>query len=52
MKPGRKLIELGAEQCHDAELLAILIGSGLPGRKETEPALMLVREERQLSFQW
>lgn len=28
MKPGRKLIELGARNCTDAEILAILIGSG------------------------
>jgi len=28
MKPGRKLVELGAATCSDAEILAILIGSG------------------------
>jgi DNA repair protein RadC len=28
MKPGRKLVELGAPACSDAEILAILIGSG------------------------
>lgn len=32
MKPGRKLIELGAENCRDGELLAILLGSGVRGR--------------------
>jgi len=28
MKPGRKLVEMGADSCTDADLLAILIGSG------------------------
>ena len=28
MKPGRKLVEAGADGCTDADLLAILIGSG------------------------
>jgi DNA repair protein RadC len=28
MKPGRKLVELGSNECSDAEILAILIGSG------------------------
>ena len=28
MKPGRKFIELGAAACTDAEILAILLGSG------------------------
>lgn len=28
MKPGRKLVELGPERCSEADLLAILIGSG------------------------
>ena len=31
MKPGRKLVELGADRCTDADLLAILIGSGGKG---------------------
>ncbi|MFZ5493925.1 MAG: UPF0758 domain-containing protein [Verrucomicrobiota bacterium] len=31
MKPGRKLIEQGAGSCTDAEILAILLGSGGPG---------------------
>ena len=31
MKPGRKLVEQGAEQCSDADILAILIGSGGKG---------------------
>jgi DNA repair protein RadC len=32
MKPGRRLVEDGAAACSDADLLAILIGSGSPGR--------------------
>lgn len=31
MKPGRKFVEAGASACSDAELLAILLGSGGPG---------------------
>ena len=31
MKPGRKLIEMGAAQCRDADIPAILLGSGGPG---------------------
>ncbi len=31
MKPGRKLVEHGASSCTDAEILAILIGSGGAG---------------------
>jgi len=31
LKPGRKFIEAGAAACSDAEILAILIGSGGPG---------------------
>jgi DNA repair protein RadC len=30
VKPGRKLVERGAESCSDAEILAILIGTGGP----------------------
>jgi DNA repair protein RadC len=32
MKPGRKLVELGAVNCQDQDVLAILIGTGIPGR--------------------
>ena len=28
VKPGRVLLEMGAEQCSDAQLLVILLGSG------------------------
>ena len=31
MKPGRKLIELGADSLTDAEVLSLLIGSGCRG---------------------
>ena len=31
LKPGRKFIDAGAAACSDAEILAILIGSGGPG---------------------
>jgi DNA repair protein RadC len=31
MKPGRKLVEQGAEECSDADILAILIGTGGKG---------------------
>ncbi len=31
MKPGRKLLEYGPHSCTDAEILAILLGSGGPG---------------------
>jgi DNA repair protein RadC len=30
--PGGKLVELGAEKLSDAELLAIIIGSGIKGK--------------------
>jgi DNA repair protein RadC len=32
VKPGRRLVEHGADSCSDADLLAILVGSGNPGR--------------------
>jgi DNA repair protein RadC len=31
LKPGRKFIDAGPTACSDAEILAILIGSGGPG---------------------
>jgi len=36
--PGGKLRELGADTLSEAELLAILIGSGLPGKPAIEIA--------------
>ena len=31
LKPGRKFIDAGAAACSDAEILAVLLGSGGPG---------------------
>src|SRR5262245_45474129 len=42
MKPGRALIELGAERCSDAELLAILLGSGGRGYSALDAANALL----------
>lgn len=36
--PGGKLRELGAQSLSDTELLAILIGTGIPGRSALEIA--------------
>jgi DNA repair protein RadC len=38
MKPGRRLIEEGAERCGDLDLLAILLGTGIPGRSAEQIA--------------
>ena len=38
MKPGRKFIEAGPTACSDAEILAILIGSGGPGYSALDSA--------------
>jgi len=42
MKPGRKLIEKGAENCSDAELLAIIIGTGISGRPAESIAIEIL----------
>jgi DNA repair protein RadC len=42
MKPGRTLLERGAGQCSDAELLAILIGSGGRGYSALDSANALM----------
>lgn len=42
MKPGRKLIEQGATACSDAELLAILLGSGGCGYSAVDSAEALL----------
>ena len=42
MKPGRKLIEQGARQCSDAEILAILLGSGGRGYSALDAATTLM----------
>jgi DNA repair protein RadC len=42
MKPGRTLLEMGAECCSDAELLAILLGSGGRGYSALDSAQALL----------
>jgi DNA repair protein RadC len=42
VKPGRKLVEQGAAACTDAELLAILIGSGGRGYSALDAANALL----------
>ncbi len=42
MKPGRTLLETGAERCSDAELLAILLGSGGKGYSALDSANALL----------
>ena len=42
MKPGRKLVEQGADRCTDADILAILIGTGGPGYTAEDVAARLL----------
>ncbi|MGD1086404.1 MAG: UPF0758 domain-containing protein [Verrucomicrobiota bacterium] len=42
MKPGRTLLESGAQSCSDAELLAILLGSGGRGYSALDSAKALL----------
>jgi DNA repair protein RadC len=42
MKPGRTLLEAGAESCSDAELLAILLDSGGRGYSALDSANALL----------
>jgi len=42
VKPGRKLVELGAPACSDTELLAILIGTGGRGYSAEDVARALL----------
>lgn len=42
MKPGRKLVELGAQHCTDAEILAILLGTGGRGYSALDAATALI----------
>jgi DNA repair protein RadC len=42
MKPGRTLLESGAGQCSDAELLAIFLGSGGRGYSALDSATALM----------
>jgi len=38
MNPGHKLVEVGAENCSDAEILAILLGTGVKGCSAVDTA--------------
>ena len=49
MKPGRKLLEHGAESCTDAEIVAILLGSGGPGYTALDSANALLDKYGMLS---
>ena len=49
VKPGRKLIEDGAANCTDAEILAILIGSGGPGYSALDSARALLERHGSLA---
>lgn len=49
MKPGRKFIELGAEKCTDADILAILLGSGGRGYSALDSAKALLEKYGTLS---
>ena len=42
MKPGRKFIEAGERECTDAEILAILLGSGGRGYTALDAASALL----------
>ena len=44
VKPGRVLLEMGAEQCSDAQLLAILLGSGGRGYSAVDSANALLNK--------
>jgi len=44
VKPGRKLVEHGAAACSDAELLAILMGSGGRGYSALDTARALLEK--------
>lgn len=48
MKPGRKLVEGGPDACTDADLLAILIGSGGPGYDALSSARALLEKSGSL----
>ncbi len=49
MKPGRKFLELGAEQCTDTDILAILLGSGGRGYSALDSAQALLEKYGTLS---
>jgi DNA repair protein RadC len=49
VKPGRKLVEQGAAACSEAELLAILIGSGGRGYSALDAAQALLARHGSLA---
>jgi DNA repair protein RadC len=49
VKPGRRLLEQGAEACTDAEILGILLGSGGPGYTALDSASALLDKYGTLS---
>jgi len=49
VKPGRTLLELGASHCSDAQILAILIGSGGRGYSALDSASALLEKYGTLS---
>lgn len=49
MSPGRRLVEEGAERCSDAELLAILLGSGGRGYSALDSAQALLEKHGTLA---
>jgi DNA repair protein RadC len=49
VKPGRTFLELGASRCSDAQLLAILIGSGGRGYSALDSANALLDKYGTLS---
>jgi DNA repair protein RadC len=44
MKPGRKLVDQGAQSCTDAEILALILGSGGPGYTAVDAASALLEK--------
>ena len=49
VKPGRTLVDQGAQSCTDAEILAILLGSGGPGYSALDSARALLDKYGTLS---
>jgi len=44
--PGGKLLRLGSERLTDTELIAVLVGSGIPGRPALDIATDLMKHFR------
>ena len=49
VKPGRKLLEQGAQNCTDEEILVILLGSGGPGYSALDAACAVLERYGTLS---